>query len=168
MQAVNLAMDPGPGALRAGMTPGQIKDIVRGNLEEVGPVTGMNNHEGSLITADRVAMSAVLDVVRERGLYFLDSRTNVATVAPALAKERNMTLWERAVFLDNSQDKAMIVEAVNNGMKIAERKGSAIMIGHIWSNQLAGILTEMYPELVNHGYSLSSIAQFAVLEDDGE
>ena len=168
MQAVNLAMNPGPGAITADMDPGNIKELVRRNLDEVGPVTGMNNHEGSLVTADRIAMSAVLDVVRERGLYFLDSRTNVATVAPALAKERNMTLWERAVFLDNSQDKAMIVEAVNNGMKIAERKGSAIMIGHIWSNQLAGILTEMYPELVNHGYSLSSIAQFAVLEDDGE
>ncbi len=168
MQAINLAMDPGPGAITAGMSRDRIREIVRKNLEEVGPVTGINNHEGSLITADREAMSAVLDVVREKGLYFLDSRTNAQTVVPTLAKERNMKLWERAVFLDNSQDATVMIEAVQNGMKIAERKGSAIMIGHIWSNQLAGILTEMYPELVSQGYSLSSIARFAVMEDAGE
>ena len=165
MQAINLSMDPGPGAIRKGMTPEQIKALVRKNLAEVGPVVGLNNHEGSLMTADRAAMGAVLAVVREKGIYFLDSRTNATTVAPTIARETNMTIWERAVFLDNSQDRSSIIEAVNSGMKIAERKGAAIMIGHIWSNDLAEILTGMYPELVSQGFSLSTIAQIATDKD---
>jgi polysaccharide deacetylase 2 family uncharacterized protein YibQ len=168
MQAINLSMDPGPGALKKGMSSDQIKAIVRKNLAEVGPVVGLNNHEGSLVTADRRSMEAVLDVVREKRIYFLDSRTTAGTVAPVIARERNMTIWERAVFLDNSQDKAAIIEAVMGGMKIAEKKGTAVMIGHIWSNDLANILTSMYPELVSQGFSLSTIADIATNGDFDE
>lgn len=168
MQALNLSIDPGPNAIRKGMGAQEIRAIVRKNLAEVGPVAGMNNHEGSLITADRPSMDTLLDFVRDNGIYFLDSRTNAETVVPALAREKKMTIWERAVFLDNIQDRTMIIEAVNTGMKIAERKGAAIMIGHIWSNDLASILTEMYPELVSQGFSLSTIAEIAVSGDADE
>ena len=168
MQAINLSMDPGPGAIKQGMTVDQVKTIVRRNLAEVGPVSGLNNHEGSLITADKAMMGAILAVARERGIYFLDSRTNAATQAPAVARETKMTIWERSVFLDNAQDRASIEEAVSSGMKIAERKGAAIMIGHIWSADLAGILNEMYPELVSQGYSLSTIARIAIDKDEDE
>jgi len=168
MQAINLKMDPGPDAITKGMTQSQIRAVIRKNLAEVGPVAGLNNHEGSLMTSDRVAMQAVFDVVREKGIYFLDSRTSAKTVAPAIAREMGMTMWERAVFLDNIQDRAAIIEAVNSGLKVADKKGTAIMIGHIWSNQLADTLNEMYPELVSQGYSLSTIAKFATSEDDDE
>jgi len=53
-------------------------------------------------------------------------------------------------------------------MKIAEKKGAAIMIGHIWSADLAGILNDMYPELVSQGYSLSTIARIAIDKDGDE
>jgi polysaccharide deacetylase 2 family uncharacterized protein YibQ len=168
MQAINLSTDPGPDAITKGMTADQIRATVRKNLAEVGSVSGLNNHEGSLITADRTAMNAVFDVIHEKGIYFLDSRTNAKTVAPSLARERNMTIWERAVFLDNSQDRSDIIEMVYTGMKIAENKGTAIMIGHIWSNDLANILTSMYPELVSEGFSLSTIARIAIDGDMDE
>ncbi len=166
MQAVNLSYDPGPGAIRQGMNGDEIRAIVRKNLDEVGPVKGLNNHEGSLITSDPVAMGAVLDVARERGIYFLDSRTIANTAAPAVAKERNMYIWERAVFLDNIQERESIIDAVGSGLKIAERKGAAIMIGHIWSSDLAEILADMYPELVSQGFSLSTIANIAVHDEE--
>ena len=140
--------------------------MVLQNLAEIGPVSGMNNHEGSLITADPDAMSAVLDVVKEKGIYFLDSRTNSGTAVPVVAKKKGISIWERAVFLDNTQDRSDIIAAVHNGMKIAEKGNSAIMIGHIWSNSLASILAEMYPEMIEQGYSLSTIARIAA--EDGE
>ncbi|WP_369413695.1 hypothetical protein [Brucepastera parasyntrophica] len=42
------------------------------------------------------------------------------------------------------------------------------MIGHIWSNQLAETLNEMYPELVSQGFSLSTVADIAVKESFDE
>jgi polysaccharide deacetylase 2 family uncharacterized protein YibQ len=168
MQAINRSKDPGPGAITEGMSPDRIKATVRKNLAEVWPVVGINNHEGSLITAEDEAMRAVLAVAREKGIYFLDSRTNAKTRAPAIAREMKMTIWERAVFLDNAQDRASIEEAVNGGLKLAEKKGAAIMIGHIWSADLADVLSEMYPELVSQGYSLSTIARIATDKDMDE
>ncbi len=168
MQAINRSKDPGPGAITEGMSPDRIKATVRKNLAEVWPVAGINNHEGSLITADDEAMRAVLSVAREKGIYFLDSRTNAKTLAPAIAREMKMTIWERAVFLDNAQDRASIEEAVTGGLKLAEKKGAAIMIGHIWSADLADVLSEMYPELVSQGYSLSTIARIATDKDMDE
>lgn len=168
MQAVNLSTNPGPSAILPGMKRSEITDLLARNLAEVGPVAGMNNHEGSLITGDPDMMDIVLDVVRDRGIYFLDSRTTAHTAVPAVAREKQMTIWERSVFLDNSQDKSSIIDAVQNGMKIAERRGAAIMIGHIWSSQLADILTEMYPELVREGFSLSTISRIALSEDYDE
>lgn len=168
MQAVNRSQDPGPGAILPGMEPERIRAIVRANIDEIAPVKGMNNHEGSLITSDTAAMNAVLDIVAEQGLYFLDSRTTPDTVVPSVARAKNMTIWERAVFLDNTQDRNSIMDAVYSGMKIAERRGSAIMIGHIWSNELAQILTDMYPEMVSQGFSLSTIARLAASAEGNE
>jgi len=166
MQAENLSYDPGPGAITQGMGPDAIRSILRVNLDEVGPVAGMNNHEGSLITADLEAMKAVLSVAEERGIYFLDSRTTAQTAAPEAARQKHMKLWERAVFLDNIQERESFIEAVSSGLKIAEKKGAAIMIGHIWSSELAQTLNEMYPDLVSQGFSLSTIAQLALHEGD--
>lgn len=161
MQALNLKMDPGPGAIQAYMSEQEIREIVRKNIHEVGPIAGLNNHEGSLITEDIRSMAVVLDVVQENNIYFLDSRTTAQTVAPALAQKRGQKIWERAVFLDNSQETLDIIEAVYSGLKIAKKGTPAIMIGHVWSNNLAQILTEMYPELIAEGFSLSTIARIA-------
>lgn len=165
MQAINLDVDPGPGSIQPSMDDLTIRQILMQNIAEIGPIVGINNHEGSLITADARSMAVVLELTKENGIYFLDSRTNSQTQAPFVAKQKGITIWERSVFLDNTPDREDIIEAVYNGMKIADKGKPAIMIGHIWSNNLAAILTEMYPEMVERGYSLSTIARIATEED---
>jgi polysaccharide deacetylase 2 family uncharacterized protein YibQ len=72
------------------------------------------------------------------------------------------------VFLDNNQERSSIIGAIYEGMKAAEKQGSAIMIGHVWSDELAQILQEMYPELVEEGYTLSSIARMVLTRSNDE
>ena len=105
MQAVNLSVDPGPGAIKPEMYSYEIEEIVKENLAEVGPVIGLNNHEGSLITASQSDIGTVLDVCKEKGIIFLDSRTNSESKARQAALERGMTILERDIFLDNIQEK---------------------------------------------------------------
>ena len=164
MQSVDLHINPGPGAVTPGLSAEQIKNIVRKNLEEIWPVAGMNNHEGSLMTADEAAMRAVLDVVAEKHIFFLDSRTTARSVVAKIAKEKNMTVWERAIFIDNDKSRAAMETQIKKGLSIARQKGSAIMIGHVFTVELAQLLTEMYPTLIEEGFSLSAIAQ-AVQKD---
>lgn len=161
MQSVDLHINPGPGAVTPGLSAEQIKNIVRKNLEEIWPVAGMNNHEGSLMTADEAAMSAVLDVVAEKHIFFLDSRTTARSIVAKVAKEKNMAIWERAIFIDNDKSRAAMETQIKKGLSIARQKGSAIMIGHVFTIELAQLLTEMYPALIEDGFSLSAIAQVA-------
>lgn len=167
MQALNADMDPGPSAILPGMGKKEIYAVVEKNIEEVGPIVGLNNHEGSLITADKTAMEAVFDVIEARSLFFLDSRTNARTTAPEIARERGVKIWERAVFLDNNPQKEEIEKAVVSGLRIAAEKGHAIMIGHIWSDELAGLLFNLYPELIQAGYTLCDISDLQSKTETG-
>jgi polysaccharide deacetylase 2 family uncharacterized protein YibQ len=71
---------------------------------------------------------------------------------------RGMRIWGRDVFLDNTQDKADILEQLHRGLTIADRTGSAILIGHVTSPTLAQILLDEYPGLIEKGYRFSTIS----------
>lgn len=158
MQAINLSVDPGPGAITPTMTTTEIDAIVRKNLLEIGPVAGMNNHEGSLITESKVKVGKVIEICQKQGIFFLDSRTTSATAAPQAALELGAKIWERDVFLDNTQKRADILEQIQRGLSVANKKGYAIMIGHVWSgSNLAQIMQELYPVLKTQGYSFSTV-----------
>ena len=159
MQAVNPNVDPGEGAVKPGMNHEEIKKILASNVEEIGPIAGMNNHEGSLITSDEEAMEAVLELCREKNIYFLDSRTSSKSVVPQVAKKLNMSIWERAVFLDNKRDKAYMKKQIIDGLEIASQRGEAIMIGHVFTVDLAILLKEMYSDLTQEGYTFSTISK---------
>ena len=158
MQAVNLSVDPGPSAIKPDMHTYEIEDLVRKNLAEIGPVVGLNNHEGSLITATQSAIGAVLDVCKAENIFFLDSRTNAETKAPQTALERGMKIYERDIFLDNEPGRDDIIAMIKKGLAVADKKGHAIMIGHIWSDGLAAIIKELYPDLVAQGYVFTDIS----------
>lgn len=165
MQAVNVNMNPGPGAITAGMSENQIRSVLFQNVTEIGPVTGMNNHEGSLITADKVLMSYVMKFASDEGLYFLDSRTNSATAVPEVAEALGYSYYERNVFLDNKKVREDIIAEIMKGLSIANKNGTAIMIGHVWSAEiLPGILREFYPELRDKGYRFSTVSNSGALK----
>ena len=159
MQALDPNIDPGKGAVKPGMSREEIKKIIASNVEEIGPIAGMNNHEGSLITSDEEAMNAVLELCREKNIYFLDSRTSSKSVVPQVAKKLNMSIWERAVFLDNKKDKAYMKKQIIDGLEIASQRGEAIMIGHVFTVDLAILLKEMYSDLTQEGYTFSTISK---------
>lgn len=159
MQALNPNINPGDGAVKPGMDREEIKKIVASNVEEIGPIAGMNNHEGSLITSDEKAMEAVLELCREKNIYFLDSRTSSKSVVPQVAKKLNMNIWERAIFLDNKKDKAYMKKQIIEGLEIASQRGEAIMIGHVFTVDLAILLKEMYSDLTQEGYTFSTISK---------
>jgi polysaccharide deacetylase 2 family uncharacterized protein YibQ len=165
MEAVG-GQNPGPGAIYTGMSADEVREVLARNLAEIGPAAGMNNHQGSRVTMDQEIMETVLALCREHGIYFLDSRTIADTAAPAAAKRLGIKIGERDVFLDNIQEKASMIRYVGEGLQKARRTGSAVMIGHTWSNELAATLEELYPELIAQGYSLSTISRFMMGLDD--
>ena len=151
--------NPGPGAIFHGMEADEIRAVISRNLEEIGPVAGINNHEGSLVTMDESAMAVILALCRERGIVFLDSRTTAETAAPAAARRLGMSIGERDVFIDNVPERDSMKNYIETGLVKAEQNGFAIMIGHAGSSQLAPLLSELLPDLNRRGFSFSTASK---------
>lgn len=160
MQSVNLKINPGPGAIKPEMSVTEIQALLKSNISEVGPVAGLNNHEGSLITEDETRIGAVLETANQMGMYFLDSRTSSQTRVPQAAMSMGYGYYQRDIFLDNQKTKENIISELKKGLVIANKKGHAIMIGHIWSADiLPGVLNEVYPILKSKGYRFSTVSK---------
>ncbi len=160
MQSINLKINPGEGSIKPDMTEEEIRTTLIQNIFEIAPIAGINNHEGSLITSDKEKMAVVLQVASQEGLFFLDSRTNTDTVVPEVAKQLGYSYFERNVFLDNTKERADILNELSKGIDIANKTGVAIMIGHIWSaDVLPDILNEVYPELKQKGYKFCTVTK---------
>lgn len=160
MQAINRSVNPGPGAITPEMTEEEVRKMLLSNINEIGPISGMNNHEGSAITADIGKMEVILKTASDCGIFFLDSRTNVKTVVPLVAKEMGYNYYERNIFLDNEKTRENALMELKKGLDIANKKGSVVMIGHVWSADfLPAFLKELYPELVKNGYKFSVVSE---------
>lgn len=159
MQAINLGVNPGEGAILPQMSGGEIAATLSQNIAEIAPISGINNHEGSLITEDEVKVGFVLETVHQKGIYFLDSRTSSATKIPSVAMEMGFSYFQRDIFLDNEKSRENILNELKRGVEIANRQGFVIMIGHVWSAEiLPSVLEEVYPELKKKGYRFSTVS----------
>ncbi len=93
--------DPGP-RRAAHVPPGlaEIERLLDAALASVPGAVGVNNHMGSKATADAAFMDVLLDALGRRGLFFVDSRTTVLTVAASEAERLGVPYLARKVFLD--------------------------------------------------------------------
>ena len=122
---------PGEGAVEVGLGAAEIRSRVERALEVVAGARGVNNHMGSRATADAAAMRAVMEVLRPRGLYFLDSRTTGDTVAEQTARAAGVPALRRDVFLDVVSEPEAIRRALDQAVARARATGSAVAIGHV-------------------------------------
>lgn len=122
--------NPGKGALLMGMTTEEVRSAVNDGLDAVPYAIGMNNHMGSRFTEDERLMMVVLEAAKERGVFFLDSKTTNRSVGQSLARKMGVKSASRSVFLDNSQDKEYISAQIEELIRIARQRGTAIGIGH--------------------------------------
>ena len=141
---------PGPGEITVAMTDAQIAAQTEDDAAQVPLAKGVNNHEGSEATADPRVMKDVMSVLKARGLFFIDSRTNAKTVAQEQAQADGVPNAKRDVFLDNRADVAYTESMLERAAAIAKRDGSAIAIGHPKPTTLAAIRLE-YPKLQAEG-----------------
>jgi hypothetical protein len=134
-------MDPGPGALLQCMSESEIRSVVTGHLARVAEAEGVNNHMGSRLTESRDKMTAVMEVLRERGLFFVDSKTSPKSVAFAVARDMGVPAAKRNVFLDNEPTHEYITIQMEHLLNTARHRGRAVGIAHPFPETL-GFLRE--------------------------
>jgi polysaccharide deacetylase 2 family uncharacterized protein YibQ len=141
---------PGRNAILASMSDEEIARTTRENIDAIPYARGVNNHMGSLATADRRVMTSVIGAMPE-GMYFIDSRTGGSSVAAAVAREMNVRTATRNVFLDDVATERGVRKQLAELEAAAERRGVAIAIGHPYPATVK-VLTEELPALRAKGF----------------
>lgn len=131
--------DPGPGAILYSLPESEIRHRVRVALDEIPHRVGANNHMGSRITPDRTRMGWVLQELKARKLFFVDSRTEKESVAFDLAEELGIPSVQRRVFLDDDKAFPEMEKQWERALKLAEKEGATLIIGHIYPETIEAL-----------------------------
>lgn len=111
-------------------TDAEIRRLVRRSKQIVPNAAGVNNHQGSMATANSGVMLRTLKILKEEGLFFVDSRTIGNSVAYDTAKRLGIKTAYKNVFLDHVKTYSNSVNRIKHMVEIALREGKAIAIGH--------------------------------------
>ncbi len=147
------AVRPGPGVVLRAQSEAQIVDTLERDLASVPGVTGINNHMGSAATADPRVMQAVASVLARRGLFFVDSRTTISTVARDAAEDAGVPSVSRRVFLDDEATVEAVKRSLDELVRRATEEGAALAIGHPHPATLE-VLERELPKLKGRGVKL--------------
>jgi polysaccharide deacetylase 2 family uncharacterized protein YibQ len=123
-------INPGPGALLTSMSPDELLQVLEENLRAVPHAKGVNNHMGSKLTTRSEPIYQVFSVLKQRGLFFIDSRTTDASVCQPSARLLQLAFAQRDVFLDHVQEPSFIRKQLRELVRIARNKGEALGIAH--------------------------------------
>ena len=144
--------------LKVGMTSEEIEWRLNEALKEIPEALGINNHQGSRATTDGKVMAVVASVLKSKNKFFLDSRTSSKTVGENTMRSAGVPTARRHVFLDNDLNIEKISMQFDKLVRIAEKKGMAIGIGHVKGNTLK-VLEKKIPFLVEQGFDFKFLSQ---------
>lgn len=162
----NIANLPlGPGGLYPHLSEQEFKQVLRSSLDSLPQARGLNNHMGSLLTQQEQPMRWVMEVARERDLFFIDSRTTAATQAANIARDENIPVLERKVFLDHEITFEYVEQQFLHAIEVAQTEGSVVVIGHPYPVTVA-FLEQGLPLLDELGIQLVSASAFLMQEAD--
>ncbi len=119
-----------PHMLLADMTLSELMRELTYNLDSLPSAVGVNNHMGSRMTEDEGLMEIILGELKQRGLFFIDSRTTHESVAYLVAKQLGVRTYERDIFLDNVDEVGAITSQLEELVILAKQEGKALGIGH--------------------------------------
>ncbi len=139
MEPFRRDIDPGPGAVYTSFSSTRIQETIRTNLMEINLATGVNNHMGSKFTANGKKIKEALEVIKQKGLFFVDSLTTPRSVAYRTARRLHIIAAHRNVFLDCPAHTTVAIKEMKKLMSVAIRWGKAIGIGHPFATTLQGI-----------------------------
>ncbi|WP_407074100.1 MULTISPECIES: divergent polysaccharide deacetylase family protein [unclassified Pseudomonas] len=161
---LHMPMDPatGPFAWHPELPLAELEKRLNAALLAVPYAAGLNNHMGSRMTIEPVAMSWLAAELQRRHLFLLDSRTSAKTVAAAEAQRIGLASLSRDIFLDNERTTEAVTAQLNAAMVLAHKQGSVVIIGHPYPVTL-DVLERELPRLKAQGIVWINLRQMISL-----
>ena len=151
--------NPGRGALFLWMNEEEIRQQVEEDLNAVPYIVGVNNHMGSRFMEDRTKLSVVLQQLKEKKLFFVDSLTTRYSRGREVAEERELPFAARDVFIDNGQDYKATFQIL---MDLVDKRNpgkmeTILIIGHPYPTTIRA-LKEAMPLLAAKGAQIIPVS----------
>lgn len=167
---VHLPMEPikgkiswlGPKPILSTSSDSDVYQITYEAFSNIPNAVGANIHMGSKISTDNRIMSDVLDIIKEKNVYFLDSKTSSKSVAKQIAAEKGVPFYERNIFLDGQTTKEHVKEQLRKAGEIALKNGKSIAIGHVGiegGKITAHAIQELLPEFDEKNIQLVFVSE---------
>lgn len=132
--------------LKTDMDSDEIRRLSLHFLNAVPYAKGANNHMGSKFTENREKIEGFFDVLKEKNLFFLDSRTTADSIAFKTGLDFGIKCYKRDVFLDHEISEDKISAQLDVAIAEAQKKGYAVAIGHPHQETI-NVLKRRYKEL---------------------
>ena len=149
--------DPGPSGLYLKMSDQELKTQFDRDVASIPHLIGINNHMGSAFTENEPKMTLVLEWVKKKGLYFLDSRTSGRSVVCQVAKRLGVPCLANETFLDNKDDVQDIEAQLDLVLQLALKEGQTVAIGHYRRKYLVQALANKIPEFKARGVQIVTL-----------
>ena len=150
---------PGAGALMVDMDERQIRRQLRENLTAVPYVSGVNNHMGSRFMEDEARLTLVMEELKKRGLYFVDSRTTPDSRGSEAANRTGVRFAARSLFIDRVPGYAAAMENLTGPSRRGENGKPVLMIGHPYPETVRA-LRDALPRWQAEGVRLVALKTF--------
>ncbi len=124
----NMAL--GPGALTNELSKEDFTQTLTASIDSIPHLRGVNNHMGSALTELETPMNWLMETLKAKNLYFVDSYTTAKSVAGRVAKAHAIPTITRNIFLDNVQTHDDIDREFKKLVTRAKERGVAVGIGH--------------------------------------
>lgn len=143
--------------LLSSMVSDTIQNRIRKAFNQIPVAIGMNNHQGSKGSASEYIMKNIGTVIKEKSLFFVDSRTTANTIAESTMEKMGVPTARRNIFLDNESDVSKITAQMILLSQVAEKNGFAIGIGHVKPITLE-VLQKQIPILEEQGFKFDFVS----------
>lgn len=123
----------GPKVIRVYNTGAEAVKIVDECINSIPHAVGMNIHMGTGVSKNKEIISSIMNYLKDKNLYFLDSKTVENSVCPASASEVGFNLLSRDIFIENHNNHSysFTKNAMDKARQIAKENGYVIIIGHV-------------------------------------
>lgn len=144
----------GPFGLTLRQSKADFKANIDAAIRSVPGVVGVNNHMGSYLTSQPKPMHEFMQIIKEKDLYFIDSRTIDNSVAEKMAQQYQIPTTHRDIFLDNDTSPAYLEQQMNKAITLAYGGEQVTIIAHPYPNTLSYLNTYLEAKMQQAGLEL--------------
>nr|MDK2850368.1 uncharacterized protein [Candidatus Cloacimonadota bacterium] len=158
MEAENSNISPGQRFISKNAAEGEIEDLIEDFYNQIPMAIAANNHMGSATTANLDTMNRILKVLKNNGLFFIDSATTAQSAVYTAGIEQGILTARRDIFLDvpDVSDETL-AEKINSLGKYKGRKEPIIIISHCHNRDKLVAMQKFITQIEGMGLRIVSL-----------